>query len=91
MRRFISLLVLLLLVAAATFLLSCGSSSNNSMQMATVQVSLSDPATCSAPQGHSATFMSPSPTSAFTRVRAHRILTPVGSIWLRVWPAVRCR
>ena len=51
MRRFISLLVLLFLDAAATFLLSCGTSSNNSPQMATVQVSLSDPATCSAPQG----------------------------------------
>ena len=51
MRRLISLLVLLLLIAAATFLLSCGGSSSNSMQMATVQVSLSDPATCSAPQG----------------------------------------
>ena len=51
MRRFISFLVLPLFAAAATFLLSCGRSNNNSMQMATVQVSLSDPATCSAPQG----------------------------------------
>src|ERR1700747_208490 len=51
MRRFTSFLVLPLFAAAATFLLSCGRSNNNSMQMATVQVSLSDPATCSAPQG----------------------------------------
>jgi hypothetical protein len=51
MRRFIPVLALLLFAALATFLLSCSSSSNNSMQMATVQVSLSDPATCSAPQG----------------------------------------
>jgi hypothetical protein len=53
MRRFISFLALSLCAAATTFLLSCGSSSNsnNSAQMATVQVSLSDPATCSAPRG----------------------------------------
>jgi hypothetical protein len=52
MRRFIPVVSLLVSVVLALLLVSCGgSSSNNSMQMATVQVSLSDPATCSAPQG----------------------------------------
>jgi Domain of unknown function (DUF4382) len=52
MRRFILVPTLLLPLASLTvFLVSCSSNSNNSMQMATVQVSLSDPATCSAPQG----------------------------------------
>lgn len=50
MRRFVPVLALLLFAALVTFLLSC-SSSSKSMPMATVQVSLSDPATCSAPQG----------------------------------------
>ena len=51
MHRSISFLALPLFATAATFLLSCGSSSNHSMQMAIVRVSLSDPATCAAPQG----------------------------------------
>lgn len=51
MRRFTSLLALPIFAAAAAFLLSCGGSGNKSTQMATVQLSLSDPATCSAPQG----------------------------------------
>jgi hypothetical protein len=52
MRRFILVPTLLLPLASLTvFLVSCSSNSNNSMQMATVQVSLSDPATCSAPLG----------------------------------------
>jgi len=51
MRRFIPVLALLLCAALFILLLSCSSRSNNSMQMATVQVSLSDPATCSTPQG----------------------------------------
>jgi hypothetical protein len=55
MRRFIPILPCLLSAALAMILLSCSgrgsSTSNNSMQMAMVQVSLSDPATCSAPQG----------------------------------------
>jgi hypothetical protein len=51
MRRFIPVLAHLLFAALTMLLVSCGSSGNNSMQMATVQVSLSDPATCSAPQG----------------------------------------
>jgi hypothetical protein len=53
MRRFIPILTLLLFAAATMLLLGCNSSTrnNNSAQMATVQVSLSDPATCSAPQG----------------------------------------
>src|SRR6266550_75719 len=51
MRRSISFLALPVFAAAAAFLVSCGSSSNSSMQMATVRVSLSDPATCAAPQG----------------------------------------
>src|SRR5258705_929350 len=50
MRRFIPVFALLLFVPLAMLLLSC-SSSNNSKQMAKVQVSISDPATCSAPQG----------------------------------------
>ena len=52
MRRFIPVVSLLVSAVLALLLVSCsGSSSNNSMQMATVQVSLSDPATCSAPKG----------------------------------------
>jgi hypothetical protein len=51
MRRFIPVLALLLGAALFILLLSCSSRSNNSMRMATVQVSLSDPATCFTPQG----------------------------------------
>jgi len=50
MRRSVSALTVLTLAGAASFLASCGSSSN-STKMATVQVTLSDPAPCSAPQG----------------------------------------
>jgi hypothetical protein len=52
MPRFHSLLALLFLSVVAIFLLSCSSgSNNNNSNMATVQLSLSDPATCAAPQG----------------------------------------
>lgn len=51
MRRYISVFALLFLAAAATFLQSCSGSGTTSAKTATVQVSLSDPATCSAPQG----------------------------------------
>jgi hypothetical protein len=51
MYRFISALALLSSIAVTASLLSCGSGDSSSMQMASVQVSLSDPATCSAPQG----------------------------------------
>ena len=51
MRRFILVLAFFLLGALVMLLMSCSSGSNNSMQTATVRVSLSDPATCSAPQG----------------------------------------
>ena len=52
MRRFIPVVSLVVSAVLALLLIGCsGSNSNNPMQMATVQVSLSDPATCSAPQG----------------------------------------
>jgi hypothetical protein len=51
MRHFILVLASLLSGALVMLLVSCSSGSNNSMQTATVRVSLSDPATCSAPQG----------------------------------------
>jgi len=52
MPRFLSLFALLLLAAVAAFLFSCGSSNSTNMSnMATVQLSLSDPATCAAPKG----------------------------------------
>jgi hypothetical protein len=50
MRQWVSILSALVLVTTSCFLLSC-SSANTSPQAATVQVSLSDPAPCSAPQG----------------------------------------
>jgi hypothetical protein len=50
MRRFIPVLALLVFAALA-FLLSCSSSNTSKQMIATVQVSLSDPATCSAPRG----------------------------------------
>ena len=50
-RQTIYPLALLSLAASGAFLLSCGSGSNNSMKAATVQLSVSDPATCSPPQG----------------------------------------
>jgi Domain of unknown function (DUF4382) len=51
MRRFLPLLMLLLFAGAAIFLLSCGGGGSSSVKPATVQLSLSDPSTCSAPQG----------------------------------------
>ena len=50
MRRYACVVLPLLLLAAALFLVSC-SSSSSSQKLATVRVSLSDPTTCSAPQG----------------------------------------
>jgi hypothetical protein len=50
MRPFTLVFLILCFASLTLFLLSC-SSKNSSMQMASVQVSLSDPATCSAPQG----------------------------------------
>ena len=50
MRHVILVLAVVIFAALAMLLVSC-SSSSNSMQMATVHVSLSDPATCSPPQG----------------------------------------
>jgi len=49
MRRFILVSILLLSAPLAVLLVSCSGNSNNYIQMATVRVSLSDPATCSAP------------------------------------------
>ncbi|HMK21291.1 MAG TPA: DUF4382 domain-containing protein [Terriglobales bacterium] len=49
MRRCAFVGSLLVLISVALFLLSCSSSSSSNL--ATVQVSLSDPSTCSAPQG----------------------------------------
>ena len=51
MPRLLSLLALLFLTVVAIILLSCSSSNNNNSNMASVQLSLSDPATCAAPQG----------------------------------------
>ena len=49
MRRYAFVGFVLILVSTALFLMSC--SSGSSSRLATVQVSLSDPSTCSAPQG----------------------------------------
>jgi hypothetical protein len=40
-----------LFTASASFLLNCGGGSSEQMGMGTVQVTLSDPPTCAAPQG----------------------------------------
>ena len=50
-RQTIYPLALLGLAVSVAFLLSCGSSNNSSMNAATVQLSVSDPATCGPPQG----------------------------------------
>lgn len=50
-RPAICLLALLSLTASVAFLLSCGSSNGSFMNAATVQLRVSDPATCSPPQG----------------------------------------
>src|ERR1700747_592538 len=85
MRRFISLLVLLLLVAAATFLLTCGSSSNDSMQMATGQVSLSDPATRSEPHGP---FSHVSLTLTDVRIHQSASASDTDSGWVDLAPGL---
>lgn len=51
MRQRLPLLILLPLAGAAIALLSCGGGGSSSVKPATVRVSLSDPSTCSAPQG----------------------------------------
>ena len=79
------------LVAAATFLLSCGSSSSTHAKMATVQVSLSDPATCSAPQG---SFSHVYVTVSDVRIHQSASASDTDSGWVDLapaWPAVRCR
>ncbi len=50
-RQAVSLLTVFCLAACWVFLISCGGGIRNSMRSATVQLSVSDPATCAAPQG----------------------------------------
>jgi hypothetical protein len=59
--------------------------------MATVQVSLSDPATCSAPQG---SFSHVYVTVSDVRIHQSASASDTDSGWVDLapaWPAVRCR
>ncbi len=51
MRRFVYICLFLAAVAATLFVVGCGSSSRTSNSMASISTSVSDPATCGAPQG----------------------------------------
>ena len=51
MRRFVYVCLFLGSVAAALFVVGCGSSGSSSNSMASISTSVSDPATCGAPQG----------------------------------------
>lgn len=51
MHRFVYVCLFLAAVVAALFVVGCGSSSGSSNSMASISTSVSDPATCGAPQG----------------------------------------
>ncbi len=85
MYRALSVLSLVVVAAALVFLLNCGGGSSNSpsMNAATVKTTISDPATCAAPQGP---FSHIYVTVTDVRIHQSANASPTDSGWIDLTP-----